>query len=78
MKDEIDRRFDTVAVDGLPWAGAVREAGVEADHVYVLKERIDCDHWHHVGEFFIRPTPRRYITLKPRRVVAAMKKAGLW
>jgi len=78
MADDVEKRFERVAVDDLKWAAAVRKLGVKAKHVYVLRDRIDCSHWRHVKELFLRPTPRRYVTTKPKRAIAAMKRAGLW
>ena len=78
MSREVEKRFRKTEIDGLEWAGAVRKLGVKAKHVYVLRQRIDCSHWHHVKDLFLRPTPRRHVTTRPKQVISAMRRAGLW
>ena len=78
MEDEIVRRFVVHEVGRLSYAAAIRALGIGADHVYVLRERIDCSHWKHVAQYFVKPTPRRYVTLQPRKVIEAMRAQGLW
>ena len=78
MKDQIALRFQVHDVEALSYAPALRALGVRARQVYTLRERIDCSHWKHVSEHFLRPTPRRYVTLQPEKVIAAMQQQGLW
>jgi len=86
---EIERRFIKVKVADTRCPEAIRALGVEARHVYLLRDRIDCSHWQHVSKHFLGPVvgkhivtqppaARKVFTLRPERAVAAMKKRGLW
>jgi hypothetical protein len=89
MADELERRFIKIRVGDSRCASEIREAGVTATHIYLLRERTDCSHWKHIAPYFMRPTTgrhivlepkaaRRYFTLQPKKVIAAMKKQGVW
>ena len=78
MDSEVQSRFIKKRVQEMPCAAAIRALGVHASHIYMLRERIDCSHWKHVAQYFVKPTPRTYITLHPKRVIKAMKNQALW
>lgn len=31
-----------------------------------------------ISRYFVRPTPRRYVTTQPHAVILAMREQGLW
>jgi hypothetical protein len=78
MDAEVAQRFLKQVVDELPYAAAVRAAGIEAEFVYVLRARIACGHWQYISQHFVKPTPRRYVATQPQAVIQAMRAKGLW
>jgi hypothetical protein len=88
MPDEVARRFIREAVDDTRCPELIRGLGVKARHVYLLRKRIDCGRWDAVRDLFrevkgrqilIQPAAaRKYFTTKPRQVIKAMKKLGIW
>jgi hypothetical protein len=88
MADEIERRFIKMRVADTRCPDAVRAKGINADVIYLLRERIECSDWQYVKDHFVaiegkhivsQPVAaRRYLTLHPERVVAAMKQQGIW
>ncbi len=78
MNSEIDCKFVKQKVEETSYASKIRALGIKHDYVYMLRERIDCSQWHIVSQYFMKPTPRRYVTIQPRKVIEAMKKQGLW
>ena len=87
MKSEVQKRFIKMKVEETRCPELIRRAGVEDRQVYLLRERIECDHWQRVAEYFVQirgkhivaqPTAARsYFTVEPENVVATMKSAGL-
>lgn len=78
MDAEVAQRFLKQVVDELPYVAAVRAAGIKAKYVYVLRARVDCGHWQYISQYFVKPTPRRYVTTQPHDVIQAMRAQGLW
>jgi len=88
MKNEIEKRFIKKRVEETRCPELIRIAGVESGYVYLLRKRIECGQWQHVAEYFIpikgkyilsEPvSARRYFTVKPEKVILAMKNKGLW
>ena len=88
MGSDIEDRFIKKRVEDTRCPELIRAAGVEADHVYLLRERIDCGAWELVADHFVpikgkyiltKPTSARsYFTEEPGSVVSAMKSKGLW
>ncbi|MHC4562198.1 MAG: hypothetical protein ACYS8X_05425 [Planctomycetota bacterium] len=88
MVNEIERRFIKVRVADTRCPDEIRAKGISDDVVYLLRERIECAHWRHVKDYFVgingrhivsQPVAaRRYLTIHPERVVAAMKQQGIW
>ena len=88
MEDDIERRLIKMRVDDTRCPDTIRELGITAEHVYLLRERIDCGDWRHVKEYFTTvpgkwivtqpPPARKYLTLEPDKVIEAMRKQGLW
>ena len=84
LQREVERRFLKKRVDETRCPDMIRALGVEGEHVYLLRERIDCSHWTQVSEYFrqvrgrhivIGPVAgRKYFTVGPEKVVATMKK----
>ncbi len=85
---EVEGRFLKKKVNETGCPDLIRALGVEAEYVYLLRERIDCSHWNKVSEYFrqvqgkhIVGDPvagRKYFTVEPEKVIATMKKEGLW
>ena len=88
MVDEIERRFIKMRVADTRCPDEIRAQGISDDVVYMLRERIECADWRHVKDHFVgiegkhiisQPVAaRRYLTIHPERVVAAMKRQGIW
>ena len=88
MANEIERRFIKMPVADTRCPDEIRAQGVDADVVYLLRERIECGDWKYVKDHFVaiegkqivtQPVAsRRYLTIHPERVVAAMKQQGIW
>jgi hypothetical protein len=85
---EVEGRFLKKRVDETRCPDMIRALGVEAEYVFLLCERIDCGHWNKVSEYFrqvqgrhIVRNPvagRKYFTVEPEKVIATMKREGLW
>lgn len=88
MKEEIEGRFIKKRVGDTRCPELIRAAGVKADYVYLLRDRIECGQWEHVADHFVsirgryiltKPVATRsYLTVKPESVVSVMKSKGLW
>ncbi len=88
MERDIEDRFIRKRVEETRCPELIRAAGVEAGHVYLLRDRIECGQWEHVADHFIpikgkhiltQPVAARsYLTVAPEAVVAVMKGKGLW
>ena len=88
MADEIQRRSIKVRVADTRCPDEIRAQGISDDVVYLLRERIECAHWQYVKDHFVATegkhivsqpvAAKRYLTIHPDRVVAAMKQQGIW
>jgi len=88
MKNEIEKRFIKKRVVETRCPELIWNAGTKSEHVYLLRERIECGQWQYVSEFFVpikgkyiltEPVAaRKYFTVKPEKVISAMKSKGLW
>lgn len=88
MTDDIEQRFIKKRVDETRCPAEIRSSGVLEEHVFLLRERIECGDWKHVKEYFVLITgkfilsepvsARRYLTVHPEKVVKAMKAEGIW
>ena len=88
MTISIDDKFISLSPDETRCPEKIRELAPSARTVYLLRERFDCGHWHHVKDCFeqvkgsyIVTEPvaaRRYFTLCPERVIARLQEVGAW
>jgi len=88
MGSDIEDRFIKKRVEDTRCPELIRAAGVEADYVYLLRDRIQCGQWKHVADHFVpikgkyiltKPlAARSYLTVNPQAVISAMKSVGSW
>jgi hypothetical protein len=84
----IRTRFLKKRVDETRCPSVIRDEGVTSEHVFMLRERIECGDWKHVKDCFVRikgkhilsepVAARAYLTIHPEQVVEIMEREGIW
>lgn len=88
MSREINEKFLALRPDETRCPDTIRALAPDAELIWVLRERFDCQHWKHVSDCFhtvqgsyivTQPAAgRRYFTLDPATVIARLREAGVW
>ena len=86
MKNEIEKRFIKKLVNETRCPELIRDIGIKNEYIYLLRERIECGEWQYISKYFIPikgkyilsdpVAARKYFTLKPEKVISAMKNKG--
>ncbi len=88
MRPRVEDKFLILRVDDTRCPEKIKVLAPTARRIYVLRERFDCCHWDHVRDYFqqvkgacILTEPaaaRKHFTLRPKTVIARLRKAGVW
>ncbi len=88
MHLRLEDKFLIIRVEDTRCPEKIKVIVPHARRIYVLRERFDCRHWDHVRDCFqqvkgawILAEPaaaRKHFTLRPKTVIARLRKAGVW